>query len=314
MTTDLTVPPAARERLLVRFGPAAGPWCDALPEQVAAFARRWSLRPAEQLGGGTSRVVVCRDDGGRRVYLKLTPDPAVAAQEAEALRLWHASGCTPRLLAADPERGALLLAEVAGPDGGPAPALPAGEARLDRVTELLTALRGPVGTPGPVLPTLAGRVDFVFALIRRRMAAAAGRTAQGGPDPAMAGLLDRGRREALALAASGPARLVHGDLHAGNVLDTGAVRGLVAIDPRPAVGDPDFDAVDWALAGVTSTAGLHARIRVLAGRVPGLDADRLHRWCLATAILAAGPRAARGVRNPHTRLLLDLAALAGAST
>ncbi|OUC96640.1 hypothetical protein CA984_14275 [Streptosporangium minutum] len=46
--------------------------------------------------------------------------------------------------------------------------------------------------------------------------------------------------------AAGPAGLVHGDLHPGNVLD-GGPRGLVVIDPRPCVGDPAFDAVDWVL-------------------------------------------------------------------
>src|SRR5205807_4200451 len=43
--------------------------------------------------------------------------------------------------------------------------------------------------------------------------------------------------------------LLHGDLHPGNVLDGGPVRGLVAIDPMVCVGDPCFDAVDFALAG-----------------------------------------------------------------
>nr|WP_225882432.1 aminoglycoside phosphotransferase family protein [Streptomyces aureocirculatus] len=38
-------------------------------------------------------------------------------------------------------------------------------------------------------------------------------------------------------------RLLHGDLHLGNVLD-GGQRGLMAIDPKACAGDPCFDAVD----------------------------------------------------------------------
>jgi streptomycin 6-kinase len=359
---DMAVPAAARERLLLRFGPAAGEWCDALPPRVAGLARRWSLQPVDQLGGGTSRVFVCRRDDGSRVYLKLTPDPAVAAQEAEALRLWDGCGRTPRLLHADPAEGVLLLAEVTGADGGAAPVLSgrdgsgsgAGEIRLERVAELLAALRGHRPAPDAALPTLAERVDFVFELTRRRIAAAvahgpdartappdgsaapgpvaygtiapgtvapSGTVAPGTVAPGSAisaavdpGLVDRSHAAARALAQSGPVFLVHGDLHAGNVLDAGEARGLVAIDPRPSVGDPDFDAVDWVLEGVRGAEQVEHRIRELADRVPGLDADRLRGWCRATAVLTAGPRAARGARDPHTALLLDLALLAGAST
>lgn len=317
---DLTVPHDVRERLTLRFGEAVDAWCDGLPGTVAEFARVWGLEPVSQLGGGTSRVVVCRRADGATVYLKLTPDPAVATQEAEALRLWDGCGRTPVLLAADPARGALLLAEVAGPAGGAAPVLSgAGPVPLSRVAELLSALRTRAPGPHSPLPSLSRRVDFVFDLTRRRLAAASdggtpaggsGRPGGSGEDPVPSALVDACHRTAVALAASGPALLVHGDLHAGNVLDAGPRLGLVAIDPRPSVGDPDFDAVDWALDGVTTDDALHGRIRTLAELVPGLDADRLLGWCRACAVVIAGPRAARGRDDATTRWLLSLAASA----
>lgn len=308
---DLSVPRDARERLLVRFGETAGAWCDGLPDLVADFARRWRLEPVSQLGGGTSRVVVCRRAGDETVYLKLTVDPAVAAQEAEALRLWGGSGRTPALLAAEPDAGALLLAEVAAPGGGAAPVLSgAGPAPLPRVAELLAALRTVSPGPESPLPPLGRRVDFIFDLTRRRLAAASGSgtsTGAAAGSAALSELIDACQRTGAALAASGPARLVHGDLHKGNVLDAGPDRGLIAIDPRPSVGDPDFDAVDWALEGVSADAELHARIRTLAALVPGLDADRLLEWCRVCAVLTAGSRVARGVDDAPTRWLLALA-------
>ncbi|WP_158288199.1 aminoglycoside phosphotransferase family protein [Streptomyces sp. ICBB 8177] len=346
----MTVPQDARVWLAARFGPSAREWCDALPERVALLAGRWSLALGEQSGGGTSRVVRCRLGDGTSAYLKLTPDPDVARQEAEALRLWDGGGRTPRLLDAAPAEGALLMAAVDSADGRAARTLAGilGEEadgdggpgdRTDEwmkdVAALLASLRGRTPGAGTGLPSLTERIGFLFELTARRIdtarataaatAAAATADAQGMAPTEAAHDTDRGgqavtpelvegcRRAALALARSGPAFLVHGDLHPGNVLDPGGGAGLVAIDPRPCVGDPDFDVVDWALAGATSETAVDDRIRRLADLVPGLDEARVRGWCRATAVIIAGPRAARGARDPHTRLLLDLAALADAS-
>jgi streptomycin 6-kinase len=107
--------------------------------------------------------------------------------------------------------------------------------------------------------------------------------------------------------------VVHGDLHPGNVLDAGPEHGLVAIDPRPAVGDPDFDAIDWALSGATTPAVVEERVQRLADLVPGLVADRVRRWCEVAAVIMAVPRVARGADDRYTRLLVDMATLAAAS-
>ncbi|MCQ4040577.1 aminoglycoside phosphotransferase family protein [Streptantibioticus rubrisoli] len=304
---DMVVPRAAREALVVRFGPGAGAWCDGLPRRVARLAERWELRPVRQLGGGTSRVIVCGLPGGGRTYLKLTPDPAVAAQEAEALRLWQGGGRTPALLAAAPHEGALLLAAVERPDGSPAPTLrDEAEARLADVAGLLTQIRGHRPGPSSALPTLAERVDFLFDLTRRRLGAT--------PRPAVGPeLVERCRRAALRLAEGEWSAVVHGDLHPGNVLDAGPKRGLVAIDPRPAVGDSDFDAIDWALSGATTPAAVQERVQRLADLVPGLAADRVSRWCEVTAVIMAVPRVARGADDRYTRLLVGMATLAAAS-
>lgn len=114
---------AARDRLAVRFGADVAAWCDGLPSLVAELAGRWRLRPVESKGGSTSRVLRClRRDTGATVWLKLTPDPVVAAEEAEALTLWSGTPSVVDLLEQDLRVGALLLADVS-PRGHRGPAL-----------------------------------------------------------------------------------------------------------------------------------------------------------------------------------------------
>lgn len=173
------------------------------------------------------------------MWLKVTPDPQVAAEEAEALAGWERTASVAGLLAADTGAGALLLDGVE-----PGTPVRGQEWEPAQVAALLRELResGPDQAPGEgsALRPLAHRVGLLFGLALRR-------AGPDGPDAEIR--LRRARAQALELAASAPgAGLVHGDLHAANVL-RGPGGRLVAIDPRPAWGDPDFDAVDWALEG-----------------------------------------------------------------
>ncbi|MFJ6140844.1 aminoglycoside phosphotransferase family protein [Kitasatospora sp. NPDC092286] len=282
------VPDGVRARLAVRFGPSAEAWCEALPALVDGLARRWGLTVRAADGGGTARVFRCARAAGDTVWLKLTPDPSVAAQEAAALRAWAGLPSVVRLLEYDAASSALLLADVR-----PGSTLRERTWRPAEVAPLLAALRSvPVAGPagGSVLSPLAGRVDFLFDLTGRRAPGAV---------PA------RARASALDLAAGGPLALVHGDLHPGNVLDGPA--GPVAIDPRPSLGDPDFDLVDWVIDGVTDRPALEERITGLTALVPGSDPERVLAWCRATAVLIAAPRAAAGRRDAGTAFLLELA-------
>ncbi|WP_436737007.1 aminoglycoside phosphotransferase family protein [Streptomyces sp. BBFR102] len=293
----MALPPPARARLLARFGPAADAWCEALPGQVAALAERWGLEPLAAGGGGTSRVFRCRRYAdGRAVWLKVTPDPRIAAEEAEALAGWERTPSVVALLAADPGAGALLLDEVE-----PGTPVRGQEWEPVQVAALLRELResGPAEGPGEgsALRPLAHRVCFLFDLALRR----------AGPDgPAAEIRLRRARVQALELAASASEpRLVHGDLHAANALDGPGGR-LVAIDPRPAWGDPDFDAVDWVLDGVSRAEVLEERAAALADLVPGLSADRVRAWAHALGALLAASAARAGRDDARTRFLLGL--------
>ncbi|MFE2374460.1 aminoglycoside phosphotransferase family protein [Streptomyces sp. NPDC059398] len=273
-TTATARGPGNRARLIARFGPAVGTWYDALPTLVDGLARCWGLDVGEPGGGGTSCVYRClrRGEGGApdaTVWLKLTPDPVVATEEAAALRAWSATPSVVRLLDSDLRTGALLLAGV---EPGTR-VRESGWATAD-IAKLLLDLRSPRAS-APALPPLSARITFLYDHAARRCAHT--------PE-----VLARGRAAALALAAAGPTDgLVHGDLHQSNVL-VGPGGGLIAIDPRPTLGDPDFDAADWALDGVTDEHGLRKRIAALAALVPGMSATRVLAWCRATAPLTSG--------------------------
>lgn len=245
--------PLSTDRLVSRFGPGVVAWVDALPARIDRLARRWNLAVVRPLVGNTSHTLYCHRRGTTPVVLKLVPELDLVAEEHAALAAWSGSPSVVRVLEVDLGEGALLLEHlepgtpVRGADGG-------------RVADLLAGLRRPA--PEGFRP-LADRVDLMFSLLQRRTP----------------GYYDRAHSAALALADDRvPPALLHGDLHPDNVLDAGP-RGLVAIDPRPCVGDPAFDAVDFAFDG----GDPYARAEELSAVV---DPERLLAWCRALSVFS----------------------------
>lgn len=265
-----------------RFGAAVAPWWERLPATLAALAARWELTLGAPVGSGNTSLVVhgTRVDGTAAV-LKLTPDTAIAEAEARALRAWQPSGRVPQIWAQDAAAGAVLLEAIAD---GTTFAARGTDPGLDAVAGLIRALHAV-----PILDVAhqRERIDLLFRLWLRRHAS----------DAAMVPLLERGHALARTLADA-PVRavLLHGDLHPANVLDGGPRRGLVAIDPRPCLGDPASDAIDWVLLG--PAAGWRDRATELAARLE-IDSERLWGWCTAFAAAAAlgsGGERARALR------------------
>lgn len=119
--------------------------------------------------------------------------------------------------------------------------------------------------------------------------------------------LRRGYRLAQELASDAVVPvLLHGDLHPGNVLDGGSARGLIAIDPRPCVGDAPVDAVDWVFWAVDDPRLYKERSRNLAAAL-GIDHERLWAWCAAFAAILAASKAAQGEPPEVIAALLALA-------
>jgi streptomycin 6-kinase len=94
----------------------------------------------------------------------------------------------------------------------------------------------------------------------------------------------------LATTQSG-VRLLHGDLHHGNVLFD-ASRGWLAIDPKGVVGETEFE-IGALLRNPMGVPGLFANQRTVERRVNemaerlGIDARRVLEWGFAQAVLSA---------------------------
>lgn len=299
---DFVLDEAGRERLIARFGTGVEAWCAALPEMVKLYCLHWQLELDRAMSGNSSRVFVGRQYGNRGVVLKLTPDRAIANEEAIALRAWAATPHVVDLLKADLEAGALLLENIEpGTKVSDEPEVPP----VNEVAELLTGLREAAKYDHGRLPTLAQGIESMFSRI-------GGLLSNPQVSPLVAPqVLNDGYQRARELATNGPMGLLHGDLHLSNILRAGRTRGLVAIDPRPGVGDFTFDAIDWTLDRVASIDEVQERIDRLCKLVPGLDHGRLWGWCQATAAALAILRLRRRPPDATTQLLLKIAASNG---
>jgi streptomycin 6-kinase len=209
--------------------------------------------------------------------LKASPERERIAHEAAALASWK-TGHVPAVLAVDESVGALLIEAVE-------PGTPLDETaaypRLQSLVALLTALHEH-GVPDPRYRPVADHIAYLFDSGLKNY--------ERRPDLAELvprELYGRGRQLAMRLAAdAAPTVLLHGDLTPVNVLDGGADRGLVAIDPAPCLGDPAFDAVDLVFWRAEDVETIVMRAEQLAPAIGG-DAGRLLDWCVAFAGMVA---------------------------
>ena len=275
----------ARQRLTARFGSEVAAWSDELPGVLTALAERWRFELGSPIPrGSVSAVFRCRMADGRRAVLKASPDRARLALEAAALDAWRTAH-TPAVIALDEQLGVLLIEAIE--PGTPlvvSSIYPAAEI----VAELLSSLHGS-GVPDRSCPAVGQRVTYLFDSSAQLYERHPQLRALIPPE-----LYERGRRLATRLAQrDSPIVLLHGDLTPGNILDGGAERGLVAIDPAPCLGDAAFDAVDLVLWQADDLETIEARTERLAAAT-GVDAERLFGWCVAFAAMSALELGSRG--------------------
>ena len=184
--------------------------------------------------------------------LKVTPpEDDESDEEGDALALWDGDGAA-RLLRHDRARRALLV-ERARP-GTDISTLPEDEATAVAV-EVALRLWRPAGRPfrwiGDHVPRWLDNAEGheLIPLARRLYAS-----------------LDVGR-----------STLVHGDFHHHNILDAGG--RYVAIDPKPMLGDPEFDVPSflWNPLPYRMTLDVTER-RLAAFSAAGLDEGRMRAW------------------------------------
>lgn len=255
-------------------GPGGDAWLEALPGLVRDVAKEWDLRATGGLRHGVCAVVIPVEGRHGGAALKVSWPHAEAAQEHLALRAWDGDGAV-RLLAADPRRWAMLLEpldadrELAGED-------------IDTSTEVIAGLLRRLDRPAlPQLTRLSTESvrwaeqirTYGARLLPRRLAERS------------AAIFDD-----LGHCDGADDRLVHTDLHDGNVL-AGDREPWLAIDPKPLAAVPEFGIAplvwnrdddargDWSVRA-------HLRRRVeLACDVGGFDVDLAMLWTLARCAL-----------------------------
>jgi streptomycin 6-kinase len=266
-----------RLRLGRRFGSAIDAWFDGLPAVLSDLAEHWDIEWGTLIQRGSMSVVIrCRADG-RQAVLKASPERERVAHEAAALARWKTVH-VPAVLAVDESVGALLIEAI---EPGTPLVESAAYPRLESLVALLTSLHED-GVPDPLYRPVADHIAYLFDSGRKNY--------ERRPDLAELippELYARGRQLAMRLAADGaPTVLLHGDLTPVNVLDGGAERGLVAIDPAPCLGDPAFDAIDLVFWRAEDAETVAVRAEQLAPAI-GADATRLLDWCAAFAGMVA---------------------------
>lgn len=290
-------------------GPQWAQWLDGLPRLASDVLSEWQLtRDGAPDHGWGSLVLPVRDEDGRPLALKLTfPQPDTAG-EIPALKAWRGHGAV-RLDRADPRRGALLLQRL-----GPADLNSIGD---HAACQVLGELYGTLHRPAP--PTVPALACFVEGWL-------AGLEALGRQAPAPPRFVQQAVRLGRDLAADlqrphAELRIVHGDLHGGNVL--AAPDGWLAIDPGGFAGDPCYEPGPllwnrWDELAATGDVGDAVRRRFWAiTDAAGLDEGRARDWTIVRAMISlywrvedsAGRELDAGARDWITRCVTVVKAM-----
>jgi streptomycin 6-kinase len=239
---------------------SSGPDLSQLAHTARQVASEWQVDLGEPFHLSRYSFVA---PAGEDAVLKVTsPEDDESDQEADALLCWNGDGA-PRLLRCAPERRAMLIerarpgTDISHLAEGTAPAI---------AVDLGRRLWEPAGEP---YRWIGDHVPRWLANAERSAAA---------PDD-----LIRLASELYASLEPGRSTLVHGDFHHHNILAAGA--GYVAIDPKPMLGEPEFDIPSflWNPIGYQWTLE-ETRLRLASFAAAGLDEWRMCAW---TAIRGA---------------------------
>ena len=236
-------------------GPAGADWVAALPHLVAEVLPEWELTiDGDPMTGHCSLVLPVRSPQGPAV-LKLGWPHREAEHEHLALRTWDGRGAV-TLLRANPARSVLLLERLTTED--------LGDLWDEEAVAVVAGLYADLHVPP--LPQVRPLTPWVSEILDRPGGRRLPRQ-----------VLDRARSTLRSLERLGGERLLHGDLHYGNVLSDGT--DWVAIDPKPVTGHPAWE-VAPLLANRVEEMGTGASLRwsvrrraEVACEVSGLDPD-----------------------------------------
>ncbi|KOG33143.1 aminoglycoside phosphotransferase family protein [Streptomyces resistomycificus] len=293
----IAVPETFVRTTVEREGSAGAAWIAELPDRVAELLERWQCVPDGETGhGGVGLIVpVRRLASGTAAVLKVSfPHPG-NVHEPDAFAAWGGRGAV-LLYERDDERFAMLLERA-----HPQTLAEAETGNEDVIVTVAGRLNRRLAVPAPpALPRLRDRADAW----ERDLRADARELTHDMPartlDAALATIRELGRVQ--------PQTVIHGDLHARNILRADREPWL-AVDPKGYVGDPAYDGgtllKSRALALLEADdlpKAAHRALDVFA-EAAEVDRERVRRWAQFHAVQAAfhgrrhGFRVARGGRQ-----------------
>ncbi|QDY76011.1 aminoglycoside phosphotransferase family protein [Streptomyces qinzhouensis] len=258
-------------------GARARAWLADLPRLGGQLLARWELRldgPAEW--GMASLVLPVRRAGGEPAVLKLQESREETSGTADGLRAWRGNGIV-RLLEHDETSAAQILERLDA--SRPLSSVSDEETALGVLADLLARL-----TAVPAPTGLRGLSEIAAAMVDEAPAAAPALR-----DPDERKLLETCAAAVAELAGEAGNRLLHWDLHAGNVL-AGEREPWLAIDPEPLAGDPAFDllpAIDGRWDAVASSGDIGRVVLRRFDRLSeavGADRRRAVGWTLGRVL------------------------------
>ncbi|MCX4808002.1 aminoglycoside phosphotransferase family protein [Streptomyces sp. NPDC058682] len=279
-----------------REGAAGAAWLAELPAIVDELLERWECVPdGEVMHGGVGIIVpVLRRDSVAAVLKVSFPHPG-NVHEPDAFEAWGGRGAV-LLHERDDERFAMLLERVRsvtleGVEDG------------DEVVTVAGRLSRRLAVPAPAhLPRLREQADSWEEQLRKDEGDWAHALPRYVVDAAVATVRELGHTQ--------PDVLIHGDLHARNVLRADREPWL-AVDPKGYVGDPAYDGGTLLKTRALSLIGaedlgkaVHRTVDVFV-EAAELERERVRRWAQLHAVQAAFWARRHGFRVARGGPLLD---------
>ena len=257
--------------------PGGAEWLERLPALAQACAERWCLELGDPLPGGNVALVfgATRADGTGAV-LKLSFPEEESEHEPDALEHWAGRGAV-GLLERDDGSRAMLLERAS-------PGTPLWEEGEEEATVTAARLlRRLHDVPAP-----AGGVFGSLGDAAARWAETIPADWRGTGRAFPARLVDVAVDACRTLGADAvDEALLHQDFHGGNIVRS--AEGWLAIDPKPLVGDPAFDAASllrdrrWLLGDGDDARRIRRRLDVFAD-VASLERERMRGWGIVHAL------------------------------
>jgi streptomycin 6-kinase len=274
----IRIPSAFGQGTFEREGDRGAAWLARLPVIVDDLLTQWGcVIDGPVLHGGVGVIIpVCAPGNGPSVLKVSFPHPA-NVHEPDAYAAWNGRSAV-RLYARDDERFAMLLerahtSTLLDIESGDEAAAIAG------IISRRLAIAAPAGLPR--LSDWAGDWERQLRV-----------DATGLDHPLSSGAVEAALATVRELGRNQPELMVHGDLHATNILRSEREPWLV-VDPKGYAGDPAYDAgmpIKWRpfrhLRGDELRIAVCRALEIFADAAE-LDRERVRRWAQFHAVRAA---------------------------